>query len=132
MLNIRVLASALLLGTALAGCAVEPIEPDALDGFDEEIAFTEEAIVPNECSTGPIQCCNTLWAPTASNFALLSALFGVSLPTSTDGRIGLNCTPTNTLGIGGGNACTEQPVCCKNNALGGLVNLQCHPVSINP
>ena len=133
----------------------------------------------SSCSTGPVQCCNsaedvrarpsprpsfsyfrhgasltTFYLPplrTQSNSAaasLLLGLLGIVLGDIT-GLIGLDCSPINVVGIGSGNACSANAVCCTNNNVvrlpepsqpfsssfrvlialqGGLISIGCVPI----
>ncbi|KAF8154177.1 hydrophobin 2 [Crassisporium funariophilum] len=97
------------------------------------------AILPrtDQCSTGPIQCCNQVGTLThsltlqtqglglADDFELLGIVID-----PIDAVIGVNCSPITVGGIGG-NSCNAQPVCCSNNTYNGLVNVGCIVVNIN-
>ena len=45
---------------------------------------------------------------------LLLGLLGIVLGDIT-GLIGLNCSPLTVIGVGSGNACSANAVCCTNN-----------------
>ena len=45
---------------------------------------------------------------------LLLGLLGIVLGDIT-GLIGLNCSPLSVVGVGSGNACSANAVCCTNN-----------------
>ncbi|KAF5386329.1 hypothetical protein D9757_008572 [Collybiopsis confluens] len=81
----------------------------------------------NTCSTGPVQCCNTLTKasdPAAAN--ILGSLVGVVLQDVNVG-VGLTCSPV--LGVGSG-SCSAQAVCCQDNSHGGLVSIGCVPIQL--
>ncbi|KAJ8515483.1 hypothetical protein ONZ45_g7084 [Pleurotus djamor] len=61
------------------------------------------------CSSGDVQCCNSLQQSTPTLTSLLGGLLGLVLP-NIDGLIGLNC-----IGLLGGSSCNSQAVCCSNN-----------------
>ncbi|KAL7284174.1 hypothetical protein ACG7TL_001456 [Trametes sanguinea] len=69
----------------------------------------------SDCNTGPIQCCNQLQK---SNDPL-------SVVTT---FIGIGCSPISVIGGAVGAKCTQDPVCCQNNNVGGLISLGCVPV----
>ncbi|KAF8646624.1 hypothetical protein AX16_007125 [Volvariella volvacea WC 439] len=79
---------------------------------------------PNQCNTGPIQCCNKVTTARDSTAGLIMSLLGIV--TSLDTVVGLTCSPISVLGIGG-NSCHAQPVCCSNNNFNGLIALGCSP-----
>ncbi|RDX45725.1 fungal hydrophobin [Polyporus arcularius HHB13444] len=81
------------------------------------------------CSTGPVQCCESLEdANSAAGSALLSVV-GVALQ-GVIGQIGLKCSPLSVVGVGSGNACSSNAVCCQNNNVGGLLSVGCLPVQL--
>ncbi|KAI0667102.1 hydrophobin 2 [Trametes maxima] len=81
------------------------------------------------CSTGAIQCCQqTATADDASVSALLG-LLGIVLQDVT-ALVGLDCSPINVVGVGSGNACSANVVCCQNNNVGGLISIGCLPISL--
>ncbi|KAI0628883.1 hydrophobin 2 [Trametes polyzona] len=81
------------------------------------------------CSTGAIQCCqSTTEANSAAGSAILG-LLGVVLQDLT-GLIGLGCSPISVVGVGSGNGCNAETVCCQNNNVGGLLSVGCIPVSL--
>ncbi|KAF5384459.1 hypothetical protein D9757_014001 [Collybiopsis confluens] len=53
------------------------------------------------CSTGPIQCCNTVMSENNPVIGLLSGLLGIVLP-NLGLNVGLQCSPISLLGLGGG------------------------------
>lgn len=75
-----------------------------------------------QCDTGSIQCCNSV---TDSNSALgqaVTALLGVNA-THPKTLMGMNCSPmdsNNTAAV-----CDASPICCENNAHGGLISIGC-------
>ncbi|OJT01996.1 Fruiting body protein SC1 [Trametes pubescens] len=79
-----------------------------------------------KCSTGPVQCCNSLEkSDSAAGLAILSTL-GLGLGDVT-GQIGLQCSPLSVVGLGA-SSCKSSPVCCQNNNVGGGVSVGCAPV----
>ncbi|RPD55308.1 fungal hydrophobin [Lentinus tigrinus ALCF2SS1-7] len=92
-------------------------------------ALLAAAADTGSCSTGPVQCCNSVESSdSAAGSALLSVL-GIDLKGVT-AQLGLGCSPISAVGLGSGNACASQAVCCQNNNVGGLVSIGCAPVSL--
>ncbi|KAI0713741.1 fungal hydrophobin-domain-containing protein [Earliella scabrosa] len=93
------------------------------------LAFAAFAVADAHCNTGPVQCCNSLEsANSAAGAAILSKL-GVAVQDVT-AKIGLGCSPISAIGVGSGNACASQPVCCQNNNVGGLISIGCAPIML--
>ncbi|KAN0075528.1 Fungal hydrophobin domain containing protein [Tylopilus felleus] len=88
-----------------------------------------EARQSSQCSTGPVQCCDSTQESSATSLSELGGLLGLVLP-SIEGLIGLDCSPITALGVSG-NSCTAQAVCCSNNNFNGLINLGCSPINLN-
>ncbi|TRM65947.1 fruiting body protein SC1 [Schizophyllum amplum] len=80
------------------------------------------------CSTGPVQCCNTVAETYDSHVAEILGELGIDVG-SLSGLVGLQCAPITILGLGG-NTCTAQTVCCSNNTYNGLINIGCSPINI--
>ena len=101
------------------------------------VATPVELVPRQSCSTGPVQCCNStvavsepmlcidtticspsmcpdVWQSNSASGNLLLGLLGIVLGDIT-GLIGLNCSPLTVIGVGTGNACSAQAVCCTNN-----------------
>ncbi|KAH9896892.1 fungal hydrophobin-domain-containing protein [Cubamyces lactineus] len=81
----------------------------------------------SSCSTGPIQCCNSVESADSVAGSLLLGLLGIVLGDIT-GLIGLECSPLTVIGVGSGNACSANAVCCTNNNVGGLISIGCVPI----
>ncbi|KAI0048150.1 fungal hydrophobin [Auriscalpium vulgare] len=62
------------------------------------------------CSTGPVQCCN-------------------SVQPNLDVIVGITCSPITVIGVGG-DSCTQQTVCCENNNFSGIIAIGCTPINI--
>ncbi|KAI0330317.1 fungal hydrophobin [Cubamyces sp. BRFM 1775] len=80
----------------------------------------------SSCSTGPIQCCNSLESASSAAGSLLLGLLGIIVD-GVDVLLGLDCSPISVIGVGGGN-CNANVVCCENNNVGGLISVGCIPV----
>ncbi|KAI0635188.1 fungal hydrophobin [Trametes polyzona] len=83
----------------------------------------------SSCSTGPVQCCNSTVDADSASGNLLLGLLGIVLGDLT-GLIGLNCSPLSVVGVGSGNACSSNAVCCTNNNVGGLISIGCLPITL--
>ncbi|KAF5350945.1 hypothetical protein D9757_013736 [Collybiopsis confluens] len=81
----------------------------------------------NTCSTGPIQCCNSVSSTSNPTIASLAGLLGIVLP-AVNVAVGLLCSPISAIGIGGG-ACSAQAVCCEDNS-SSLISIGCLPVQL--
>ncbi|KAI0355201.1 fungal hydrophobin [Trametes cingulata] len=79
------------------------------------------------CDTAPIQCCastTTAGSPAASK---ILGLLGVVVQ-DLDVLVGLGCSPISVVGVGAGNSCSGETVCCADNSH-GLISIGCVPVS---
>ncbi|KAJ2914451.1 hypothetical protein MD484_g5979, partial [Candolleomyces efflorescens] len=97
------------------------------------VLATVASAIPNppaqSCSTGPIQCCNSVQRAGAPSVATLLGLLGIVVQNA-NVPIGLTCTPITVIGAGG-NSCTAQTVCCQNNSFNGVVAIGCTPINVN-
>ena len=64
------------------------------------------------CSTGPIQCCNSVQSANSPSVGLLAGLLGIVLGPIT-GQVGLTCSPLNIIGIGGNSWLVEVKGCIE-------------------
>ncbi|KAJ7274638.1 hydrophobin-251 [Mycena rebaudengoi] len=74
------------------------------------------------CSTGNLQCCNSIQSASNPTVSLLLGLLGVVVPDTS--LVGLTCTPITDIGT-----CNASPACCENNSFNGLISLRCVPVN---
>ncbi|KAI0644921.1 hydrophobin 2 [Trametes meyenii] len=81
------------------------------------------------CSTGAIQCCQHTATANDASVAAILGLLGVVVQDVT-ALVGLDCSPINVVGVGSGNACSANAVCCENNNVGGLISIGCLPVTL--
>ncbi|KAG7085688.1 hypothetical protein E1B28_003233 [Marasmius oreades] len=80
------------------------------------------------CSTGPVQCCNSVQSSDTPLAAGLLGLVGAIVgPVTT--QVGITCSPISVLG-GASNKCNAQTVCCENNGFKGVVALGCNNISL--
>ncbi|KAI0087235.1 fungal hydrophobin-domain-containing protein [Irpex rosettiformis] len=81
------------------------------------------------CNTGPIQCCQSTESSSSAAGNLLLGLLGIVLD-GVDVLLGINCSPISVIGVGTGSTCNASPVCCQNNAVGGLISIGCIPITL--
>ncbi|KAJ2914457.1 hypothetical protein MD484_g5980, partial [Candolleomyces efflorescens] len=83
----------------------------------------------SECTTGPIQCCNSLQTAGTPGLDVILGLLGVVLG-DINLPVGVTCSPISVIGVPG-NSCSGQVVCCKDNTFNGIISIGCTPVNIN-
>ncbi|OSD08037.1 fungal hydrophobin [Trametes coccinea BRFM310] len=76
------------------------------------------------CSTGSLQCCESIGGANDPAIGLILGLLGVVVD-SVDALLGLQCSPIKIVGLGIDGACSSNVVCCENNNVGGLVSIGC-------
>ncbi|KAI1798177.1 fungal hydrophobin [Ganoderma leucocontextum] len=81
------------------------------------------------CSTGSLQCCQTVANSNDPNVSDLLSLLGVVVQ-GVDAAVGLNCDPITAIGVGISSQCQAHAVCCPDNDTGGVVSVGCVPVSL--
>ncbi|KAI0719873.1 fungal hydrophobin-domain-containing protein [Cerioporus squamosus] len=82
---------------------------------------------PSSCSTGPVQCCQSVEKADGSLAAVVLGLLGIVL--GPDVVVGLTCSPISVIGIGS-SSCSSQAVCCEDNSHGGLISIGCIPITL--
>ncbi|KAK0451544.1 hydrophobin [Armillaria borealis] len=80
------------------------------------------------CTTGAVQCCNSVQSTASNPVASLLGLLGIALGDA-GANVGLTCSPISVIGVGG-NACSAQTVCCEGNSFNGLIALGCTPINV--
>ncbi|GJE95854.1 fungal hydrophobin [Phanerochaete sordida] len=80
----------------------------------------------SSCSTGPIQCCDSVQKASSPAAANLLGLLGIVVE-GVDALVGLTCSPITVIGVGGGQ-CSATTVCCENNSFGSLISIGCVPI----
>ncbi|KAI0942314.1 hypothetical protein AcW1_002973 [Taiwanofungus camphoratus] len=84
----------------------------------------------SQCTTGPIQCCNSLAPasdPTPSMRGLLGLLdYVLDDVVGLGGLVGQSCS-----GLVAGETCGSVPVCCEGNQFNGLINIGCVPIVVS-
>ncbi|RPD53864.1 hydrophobin [Lentinus tigrinus ALCF2SS1-7] len=81
------------------------------------------------CSTGPIQCCDTVTKASDPAAANILKSIGVVVQ-DVNALVGLTCSAVTVVGVGSGGSCDAQAVCCENNSFGGLISIGCAPVTL--
>ncbi|KAJ3719578.1 hydrophobin 2 [Lentinula guzmanii] len=79
------------------------------------------------CSTGPVQCCQSVEPASSSGAASILSLLGIVLQDLTV-DVGLTCSPITVIGTS--SSCSAQAVCCEDNSHGGLISIGCLPVTL--
>ncbi|ESK89594.1 hydrophobin 1 [Moniliophthora roreri MCA 2997] len=101
--------------------------------FTKSVAFALTTFsvlaAAHECSTGPVQCCNSVQAADTPAVAELLTTVSVAIQGVT-GQVGVTCTPISVIG-GGSNNCNGQTVCCENNNFNDAVALGCTPINVS-
>ncbi|KAN0086221.1 Fungal hydrophobin domain containing protein [Tylopilus felleus] len=92
------------------------------------IASPAPLALRDQCSTGPINCCNSVQQASVINsllggFGLANVLAGVT------GQVGLGCDPITVIGASG-TSCTGQTACCSGDTFNGLIQTGCTPINI--
>ncbi|KAJ3785575.1 hydrophobin 2 [Lentinula aff. detonsa] len=82
----------------------------------------------SSCTTGPIQCCNTVESANSASAAALLGVLGIVVQ-DVNALVGLDCSPITGVGVSG-SSCSAQAVCCDDNSHGTLISLGCLPVSL--
>ncbi|KIP11529.1 hydrophobin [Phlebiopsis gigantea 11061_1 CR5-6] len=88
---------------------------------------TATSIPASSCTTGPIQCCQSMQSASAPQASLLLGLLNIVVQ-GVDVLVGLTCSPITVVGVGSGNSCSANTVCCENNSVGSLISIGCVPV----
>ena len=100
----------------------------------------------SSCSTGPIQCCDTVEQASAPSATSILASIGVVVQ-NVDALVGLTCDPITVIGAGGGSwyvftvgfaasvanslaRSSANAVCCQDNSFGSLISIGCVPVTL--
>ncbi|KAI0717353.1 fungal hydrophobin-domain-containing protein [Cerioporus squamosus] len=130
-----------VLSLAILAAAIPGGKPTTKPGTT--VTVTKTATAPgststppaSSCSTGDIQCCNSVQSVSTPNSrasdpaaSVLLGLLGIVVQ-GVDVLVGLSCSPITVIGVGGG-ACSATAVCCQDNSHGGLISIGCLPVSL--
>ncbi|KAE9391770.1 fungal hydrophobin, partial [Gymnopus androsaceus JB14] len=81
----------------------------------------------SSCSTGPVQCCNTVESASNPVVGLLAGLLGVVLGDLT-ANVALTCSPITVIGAAG-SGCNTNVVCCQDNS-NSVISVGCVPVTL--
>ncbi|KAI0668048.1 hydrophobin [Trametes maxima] len=90
---------------------------------------TPGGVSASSCSTGSLQCCNQVQSADSLGVSTLLGLLGVVLQ-DLNILVGVSCSPISVVGVGSGNACSSNAVCCDNNNVGGLLSVGCLPLNL--
>ncbi|KAL1940962.1 hypothetical protein VTO73DRAFT_7598 [Trametes versicolor] len=83
----------------------------------------------SSCSTGPIQCCDSVQKADSTAATSILGSIGVVVQ-DVNALVGLNCSPISVVSVGAGNACSAEAVCCEDNSHGTLISIGCLPVTL--
>ncbi|TFK37870.1 hydrophobin-251 [Crucibulum laeve] len=89
----------------------------------------QRIISPNQCNTGPIQCCQGAGRAYLAPYSALLALLGIVVQDSNI-LVGVTCTPITIIGVGAG-SCNALPLCCADNSYNGIVAVGCDFVNLS-
>ncbi|KAG2112405.1 hydrophobin [Suillus clintonianus] len=90
---------------------------------------TPLALRDGQCNTGNIQCCQN--SASTSDYNKAAQLLGLmQVAAGVAGSVGLSCSSISAIGTGSGAECDQQPMCCSNNKMNGLVNVGCTPINL--
>ncbi|OJT07051.1 Fruiting body protein SC3 [Trametes pubescens] len=95
------------------------------------VTVTAPASTPtsaSQCSTGSVQCCNSVQSSSSPAASALLGLLGIVLE-GIVADVGLGCSPISVIGVGG-SSCSSNVVCCQDNSHGGLISIGCLPVTL--
>ncbi|KAL1940963.1 hypothetical protein VTO73DRAFT_7599 [Trametes versicolor] len=89
---------------------------------------TSASAADGSCSPGALQCCQSVAPAGNPAVAPILAALGIvvqdlSVP------VGVTCTAISVVGVGSGDDCSTNTVCCDDNSFGGAVSIGCLPVS---
>ncbi|KDQ62744.1 hypothetical protein JAAARDRAFT_190030 [Jaapia argillacea MUCL 33604] len=96
--------------------------------FSAAALFSILAVATAQCTTGALQCCDTVEPASSPAAAGILKSIGVVVQ-DVNALVGLTCSPITAVGVGSGSACTANPVCCTDNSWGSLISIGCVPVT---
>ncbi|KIK52940.1 hypothetical protein GYMLUDRAFT_49618 [Collybiopsis luxurians FD-317 M1] len=82
----------------------------------------------SSCTTGPIQCCESVVPASDAAATKILGLLGIVLQ-DLNVVVGLTCSAVTVVGVGS-SGCSAQTVCCEDNSHGGLISIGCVPVDL--
>ncbi|KAK0217167.1 hydrophobin 2 [Armillaria fumosa] len=82
----------------------------------------------SSCSSGTLQCCNSVQDPSSSAVQTALAPLGLNLG-DIAADVGLTCDPITVIGVGS-NPCSTQAACCTGQNYNGFAVLGCIPVNV--
>ncbi|KAI0794695.1 fungal hydrophobin [Fomes fomentarius] len=106
--------------------------PSANGHPTKTVTVTAPATTPtsaSSCSTGPVQCCNSVESADKPSASSLLGLLGIAVK-GADVIVGIACSPITAIGVASGESCSSNVVCCQDNSYGGLVSIGCVPVKL--
>ncbi|KAI0824291.1 fungal hydrophobin [Trametes gibbosa] len=92
-------------------------------------ATPNDAPPADTCTTGSLQCCESVESADSAAVAPILAALSVVLQ-DLNVPVGLTCSAVTAVGVGGSDECSANTVCCENNSFGGLISIGCLPVEL--
>ncbi|KAF4610017.1 hypothetical protein D9613_010527 [Agrocybe pediades] len=86
--------------------------------------------IHDSCATGEFQCCDQIFDSDSEQGNWLAGLIGATVGAVT-AQVGVSCVPVTVIGVGSGGQCQNQPVCCTQNPMNGLIVAGCNPIGAN-
>ncbi|KAI0363806.1 fungal hydrophobin [Pilatotrama ljubarskyi] len=81
------------------------------------------------CSTGQLQCCQSIESANSATVVPILHALGVVLQ-DLNVPVGLSCSGITGVGVGGSDGCSANAVCCDDNSFGGLISIGCLPAAL--
>ncbi|KDQ62773.1 hypothetical protein JAAARDRAFT_190053 [Jaapia argillacea MUCL 33604] len=97
--------------------------------FSAVTLFSILAVATAQCTTGALECCNSVEAASSPAAAAVIKSLGIVVQ-DVNALVGLTCSPITAVGVGSGTACSASPVCCTDNSWGSAISLGCLPVTL--
>ncbi|KAL5514006.1 hypothetical protein ACEPAG_2767 [Sanghuangporus baumii] len=92
------------------------------------VAIPAPASDSGSCSTGKLQCCDSIQPNDSTDDQTLAGILPIGLQ-GLNIPIGVNCIPINVLGVGSSGTCSSQAACCNGVTSDG-VGINCSPLNV--
>ncbi|TCD68611.1 hypothetical protein EIP91_010266 [Steccherinum ochraceum] len=84
----------------------------------------------SQCSTAPVQCCDSTFTEGSADGAALLDSIGVPVQ-DVNALVGQGCSPLSVVGVGG-DSCSGSAVCCQDNSHVRFYFVQFYPLFAVP